>query len=854
MDTIDIIRKSKFFDRKYYLETYKDIENISMSPEAHYLEIGYLEGRNPSPLFSSYDYLMQHSDLLHDNLNPLLHYELYGRKENVEVVPVDSLGLESSSSIFDNIEKLSVILYLTDNDFEYDVRTALNSIFEQEYSNLDVVIIDDGISNYSYNVILEFINKYNNIKLICDSQIESIKNRNYLHFGSAIKTALDQCCGRYVLFLTGSDYYTSSHFFSLNAFIQSNSGIELILNDILPIGNVRKIAHIYKCMNDNAEHRMCFHFSCCCCLKNVLLRVDFSNVNSMLSLFSEIKKNIVLGKKAMGWLPIKTFVKLNPLFSIFSCFDESLFREKTYYLPKKHYVISYCINKDILNLSNYRGMKSRTIVDQFVNLAEFLITKKAYLSAIKVFSNIYNYLGVKCNNILYRMFDCYIVEKDLIKADNILQSIVTTDFETSQRCQYMNDILNSSKAEKFDVSFKDFEIENNLLSERVFKHCKARELVNYSLIFSKDLPRFSSFVIDNLNKTRLYIEPQLKENNNYELSINLLTAERVGILVSKFDIVWLFKVSKEVIISILRGKDNWLFLDNDSNQSVEQFVGKKSISDAETKNWRKYLNFVKHIKNFILLIPPSKEEVFPEYYPFNRADYCSVDKLKSMVEEQSITFLYPKEQLQEDKTSYTKTDTHWSYKAACSVFFNILRIYNIEHSGYVLPYTFKLEKWIGDLGSKCFPHECADLQVIDTSINPSKVLFTNFVIHNQQGRIIKYYNATAFINKKIIIYGDSYNLFLFPFFTSFFSDVVTVWSNATIIEEILKYEKPDYVIAEMAERFIVSSPLVLSEIRDYKPCVRLDLTQRDIYHIKNFVHSDLPSVYSDYMQKYSTLL
>lgn len=100
MDTIDIIRKSKFFDRKYYLETYKDIENISMSPEAHYLEIGYLEGRNPSPLFSSYDYLMQHSDLLHDNLNPLLHYELYGRKENVEVVPVDSLGLVNRALLY----------------------------------------------------------------------------------------------------------------------------------------------------------------------------------------------------------------------------------------------------------------------------------------------------------------------------------------------------------------------------------------------------------------------------------------------------------------------------------------------------------------------------------------------------------------------------------------------------------------------------------------------------------------------------------------------------------------------------------------------------------------------------------
>ena len=88
MNPLEIIRNSRFFDRNYYYETYKDVEITSMSCEEHYLTIGYLEGRNPSLSFSTLDYFKSYGDILHKKVNPLVHYESCGKKENRKVIPV----------------------------------------------------------------------------------------------------------------------------------------------------------------------------------------------------------------------------------------------------------------------------------------------------------------------------------------------------------------------------------------------------------------------------------------------------------------------------------------------------------------------------------------------------------------------------------------------------------------------------------------------------------------------------------------------------------------------------------------------------------------------------------------------
>ena len=67
---------SKYFDKKWYVKSYKIEKNIS--PYKHYYEIGYKKGFNPSIYFNTNKYLKNNPDV---DMCPLYHYEKYGKKE-----------------------------------------------------------------------------------------------------------------------------------------------------------------------------------------------------------------------------------------------------------------------------------------------------------------------------------------------------------------------------------------------------------------------------------------------------------------------------------------------------------------------------------------------------------------------------------------------------------------------------------------------------------------------------------------------------------------------------------------------------------------------------------------------------
>ena len=76
----DFIKNSLLFDAAWYCKTYGFGEYLDAAE--HYLIIGWREGKNPSAFFSTADYLKKNPDVAAANLNPLLHFEKYGVKEN----------------------------------------------------------------------------------------------------------------------------------------------------------------------------------------------------------------------------------------------------------------------------------------------------------------------------------------------------------------------------------------------------------------------------------------------------------------------------------------------------------------------------------------------------------------------------------------------------------------------------------------------------------------------------------------------------------------------------------------------------------------------------------------------------
>jgi MoaA/NifB/PqqE/SkfB family radical SAM enzyme len=79
LNMIRIIENSIYFDAVWYRREY----NLPVDTQVaiHYLVEGWRKDNNPSVYFSTSEYLSLNPDVKAADMNPLLHYEVYGRKE-----------------------------------------------------------------------------------------------------------------------------------------------------------------------------------------------------------------------------------------------------------------------------------------------------------------------------------------------------------------------------------------------------------------------------------------------------------------------------------------------------------------------------------------------------------------------------------------------------------------------------------------------------------------------------------------------------------------------------------------------------------------------------------------------------
>jgi GT2 family glycosyltransferase/glycosyltransferase involved in cell wall biosynthesis len=70
-----------YFDQDFYKDAYPEVLGQGLSPIQHFIRIGWREGLDPNPLFSTRRYLKNNPDVARSGDNPLLHYVRHGRKE-----------------------------------------------------------------------------------------------------------------------------------------------------------------------------------------------------------------------------------------------------------------------------------------------------------------------------------------------------------------------------------------------------------------------------------------------------------------------------------------------------------------------------------------------------------------------------------------------------------------------------------------------------------------------------------------------------------------------------------------------------------------------------------------------------
>ncbi len=81
-----IIRNSPMFDNDFYMGADNEFEQRPADPCFHYFCEGFREGRDPSEYFSTNDYSFLHFGTTEAEINPLIHFEIAGRKQNLPIV------------------------------------------------------------------------------------------------------------------------------------------------------------------------------------------------------------------------------------------------------------------------------------------------------------------------------------------------------------------------------------------------------------------------------------------------------------------------------------------------------------------------------------------------------------------------------------------------------------------------------------------------------------------------------------------------------------------------------------------------------------------------------------------------
>ncbi|MBN2714715.1 MAG: hypothetical protein JXX14_02605 [Deltaproteobacteria bacterium] len=310
------------------------------------------------------------------------------------------------------------------------------------------------------------------------------------------------------------------------------------------------------------------------------------------------------------------------------------------------------------------------------------------------------------------------------------------------------------------------------------------------------------------NEERPEIAAQLPPNTsdlhvygfNYELTIT--TPIMIGARLAGKP-YWCFAVARETNqTKALVGYSGYLFLNNDTNDSVSQYTGEFKAEEKVFTDWEKYFSENKN-ENMQFLLAPAKEELFPDFYPYPRGTNTFIDQyLKKFGEHIN----YPlKELFEYREMAYRSTDTHWSDFGALIAAKTVLQRFGIPHSNQTLNPTFRVAMTYGDLGNKMKPMQQGPVLKMVNTPNPA---FNNQIPNH--GKIWAYINNDAPVNKTLHIYGDSFASNLAPILSLMFKKTVLLHTAGQPDQSVIVVDKPDYVLCQTNQRFVATVPSPIS--------------------------------------------
>jgi integrase len=266
------------------------------------------------------------------------------------------------------------------------------------------------------------------------------------------------------------------------------------------------------------------------------------------------------------------------------------------------------------------------------------------------------------------------------------------------------------------------------------------------------------------------------------------------------------------------GRNGWLFLADDSNDSLAQHTGERGLSSAEVAAWTALLG--RRVERlgardcpYLMLVAPDTHSVYPEYLPVGMAHAAErpVHQIMSSVERSAsgARVVYPLAEMTAQKEAglpvCSPIDSHWTDAGAFSAYSALMdELEQVVDARRVTRSDFLFFDMVGggDLGSKLTPPRLAAQPVALVRYPQARLLYDNCVENTGSLAITECRLAPP---TTCLLLGDSYAYSFMKFLSESFGRVVLA-HTAALDGRLVEQFEPDVVMSLSAERFLVEVP------------------------------------------------
>jgi len=104
------------------------------------------------------------------------------------------------------------------------LKTAISSVIEQTFSNWELIVVDDGSSDDSFDTVSPFLERHPNIRYMKHKNRKVALSRN---------AGIQASFGRYITFLDSDDHYLENHLASRIALMEAMPDVDLLSGGFL---------------------------------------------------------------------------------------------------------------------------------------------------------------------------------------------------------------------------------------------------------------------------------------------------------------------------------------------------------------------------------------------------------------------------------------------------------------------------------------------------------------------------------------------------------------------------------------------------------------------------------------------